>query len=70
MIDDDDTHDHVVQFKIINVIIVQNQDQHHQSKIKDLKYKIKMSFQRARRNRPSSRDRSPQQQQAVNVVHR
>jgi hypothetical protein len=36
MIDDEDILDHVVQFNIINVIIVQNQNQdhHHQSKIK------------------------------------
>jgi hypothetical protein len=31
MIDDDVIHDHVVQFNIINVIIVNDQDQHHQS---------------------------------------
>jgi hypothetical protein len=33
MIDVDVIHDHVVQFNIINVIIVNDQDHHHQSKI-------------------------------------
>lgn len=33
MIDDDVTHDHVVQFNIINVIIVNDQDPHPPSKI-------------------------------------
>jgi hypothetical protein len=69
MIDDDVIHDHVVQFNIINVNIVQDQDHHHQSKIIFFnKNKLIFVF-RPRRNRPSSRDRSPQQQ-AANIVHR
>ena len=70
-IDDDDILDHAARFNRINVIIVNDQDHHHQSK-KFERFEVSKFddfFSRARRNRPSSRDRSPQQQ-ATNVVRR
>jgi hypothetical protein len=69
-IDDDDILDHVARYNQINVIIVNDQDQHHQSKNVKVLWTIKFNdlFVRPRRNRPSSRDRSPQQ--TANVVRR
>ena len=37
---------------------------------RDNRQRSRSASPRARRNRPSSRDRSPQQQQASNIVHR
>jgi hypothetical protein len=68
---DVDTHVHVVLFKTTNETTVQDQDLHRPSRVlcKFVELIEKCLFRRSRRNRPSSRDRSPQQQ-ASNAVNR
>lgn len=68
---DVDTHVHVVLLHTTNETTVQDRDLHRPSKLlcNFIRWLEKFIFVRSRRNRPSSRDRSPQQQ-ASNAVNR